>query len=96
MDQKREANNYYLSDKAHVDDLVKRAEQEAKKIIEEFKLYYDCDLSIEITVDKYYMGYGIGAVMKVGGDEVRKYDDCGVCFLDLHIMIMQRMLDLRK
>lgn len=88
-----ERPSYFMCGKRSVGDLVKRAEQEAEKILQEFKAFYTGDIGITIKPVEWLLCYSIGAVLTVNGETCREYDDVELCFLDLNELMLKRMIE---
>ncbi|NCC06700.1 MAG: hypothetical protein EOM30_01330 [Clostridia bacterium] len=91
-----ERPSYFLCSRRDVPALVKRAEAEAAQILKEFGEFYKTAgvLAIEIKPVQYFRGYGISGRLTWDGETVIEESDCGLLFLTLNEVMLNRMLQL--
>lgn len=93
---KKEHPTYFLCSRSDIPGLVAKAEAEAAQILEEFSMFYRTagELTIKIEPIQYAMGYGIGGKLLWDGEPVLEESDCGLLFLHLNEVMLNRMLQL--
>lgn len=93
---KKERPTYFLCSRRDVPGLVKRAETEAAQILKEFAEFYSTAGKLEIVIDpiQHPMGYSIGGRLNWDGETIVEENDCGLLFLQLNEVMLNRMLQL--
>lgn len=88
--------NYFLCSRRHVPGLVAKAEAEAEQILKEFSVFYQTagELTIKIEPVQYICGYSIGGKLLWDGDTILHESDCGLLFLKLNEVMLNRMIQL--
>ncbi len=78
--------------------LIKKAKQEADKILAEFSAFFDTNgkLGIEITpIDHGGITYSVAATLTWDGEPMQRQDDpCDLLFLQLNNLMLHRMIQL--
>lgn len=85
--------SYFCCGRNQIPEIQAKAEKEATRVIKEFNIYYTGDVGIAITVIEHRLCYSIGAILMVNGESVREYDDAGLCFLDLDLLMLGQLND---
>ena len=87
---------YFLCGRRDVPDLVEKAKTEAAQILNEFSMFYRTSgkLAIEIEPIQYPLGYSIGGRLTWDGETIMKETDCGLIFLHLNEVMLNRMIQL--
>lgn len=89
-------STYFLCSRSDVPGLIKRAETEAAQILKEFADFYSTAGKLEIVIEpiQHPMGYSIGGRLTWDGETVVEESDCGLLFLQLNDVMINRMLQL--
>ena len=87
---------YFLCSRRDVPGLVVKAEAEAEQILKEFSAFYETagKLTIKIEPVQYVCGFGIGGKLLWDGEPILEENDCGLLFLLLNEVMLNRMLQL--
>lgn len=93
---KEDNPTYFLCSRRDVPGLVEKAKKEAEQILKEFSMFYRTagKLAIEIEPIQYAMGYSIGGKLTWDGQAVMEESDCGLLFLHLNEVMLNRMIQL--
>jgi hypothetical protein len=98
MNRKIDTENptYFLCSRKDIPGLVVKAKSEAAQILKEFAMFYKTAgvLAIEIKPIQYAMGFSIGGRLTWDGDTVMEESDCGLLFLHLNEVMLNRMIQL--
>ena len=98
MKRKYETENptYFLCSRKDSPYLVEKAKNEAAQILKEFSMFYRTsgELAIEINPIQYAMGFSIGGRLTWDGETVMEESDCGLLFLHLNEVMLNRMIQL--
>lgn len=91
-----ETPTYFLCSRRDIPSLVEKAKAEAARILKEFSMFYRTsgELAIEINPIQYAMGYSIGAKLTWDSQTVMEESDCGLLFLHLNEVMLNRMIQL--
>ena len=91
-----ERPTYFLCSRRDIPGLVVKAEAEAEQILKEFSVFYKTagKLTIKIEPVQYACGFGIGGKLLWDGEPVLEEKDCGLLFLHLNDVMLNRMLQL--
>ena len=92
MDLKKPS--YFLCSRSDVPALIKRAEKEAAQILKEFAEFYSTTGKLEIVIEpiQHVMGYSIGGRLTWDGETIIEESDCGLLFLQINDVMLNRML----
>lgn len=92
----KENPTYFLCGRKDIPELVKKAKAEAAQILKEFSMFYRTsgELTIEIEPIQYPLGFSIGGKLKWDGDTIMEETDCGLLFLHLNEVMLNRMIQL--
>lgn len=90
------AMGYFLCSKSESIELLKKAQEEATKVLDEFKIYYAGDIGINVYVKKHVMGYSIAGDLTVNGEKCETYDPIDLCFLTLNELIIKRLIEIKR
>lgn len=87
---------YFLCGRRDIYALMEKAKAEAAQILKEFSMFYRTagKLAIEIEPIQYAMGYSIGGKLTWAGEVVMQETDCGLLFLHLNEVMLNRMIQL--
>ena len=87
---------YFLCGRRDIPELVEKAKAEAEQILKEFSMFYTTagELAIEIYPIQYVMGFSIGGKLTWDGETVMEESDCGLLFLHLNEVMLNRMIKL--
>lgn len=87
---------YFLCARRDIPALVEKAKAEAAQILKEFSMFYRTagELAIKIEPIQYAMGYSIGGALAWDGETVMHETDCGLLFLHLNEVMLNRMIQL--
>lgn len=87
---------YFLCSHRDIPSLVAKAEAEAEQILKEFSMFYKTtgDLTIKIEPVQFVCGFGIGGKLLWGGTPILEENDCGLLFLHLNEIMLNRMIQL--
>lgn len=93
---KKERPTYFLCSRRDVPGLMKRAEAEAAQILKEFAAFYSTAGKLEIVIEpiQHFRGFSIGGRLTWDGETVVEESDCGLLFLQLNDVMINRMLQL--
>ena len=93
---KEDNPTYFLCSCRDIPGLVEKAKREAEQILKEFSMFYRTagKLAIEIEPIPYAMGYSIGGKLTWDGQPVMEESDCGLLFLHLNEVMLNRMIRL--
>lgn len=98
MKRKTEIENptYFLCSRKDIPFLTEKAKAEAAQILKEFSIFYRTagGLAIEINPIQYAMGFSIGGKLTWDGETVMEESDCGLLFLHLNEVMLNRMIQL--
>jgi hypothetical protein len=98
MNRKIDTENptYFLCSLKDIPDLVEKAKAEAAQILKEFAMFYKTagELAIEVEPIQYAMGFSIGGRLTWDGETVMEESDCGLLFLQLNEVMLNRMIQL--
>lgn len=89
----KEHPDYFSCTTRDVPRLVEKSKQEAEKILRDFSEFYVGDIGIEIGTKRHGICWSITGTLTVNGNKVKEYDPCDLCFLDLNMLMMKRMID---
>ena len=86
----------FFCSRRDIPTLVEKAKAEAKQILKEFAMFYKTagQLAIEIYPIQYAMGFSIGGKLTWDGETVLEETDCGLLFLHLNEVMLNRMIQL--
>lgn len=86
----------FFCSRRDIPELVKKAKAEAAQILKEFSMFYKTagQLAIEIEPIQYEMGFSIGGKLTWDGETVLEETDCGLLFLHLNEVMLNRMIQL--
>lgn len=92
----RETPTYFLCGRGDIPGLVAKAENEAAQILKEFSMFYRTagELAIKIEPIQYPLGYSIGGKLTWDGETIMEETDCGLLFLHLNEVMLNRMIQL--
>lgn len=87
---------YFFCSRRDIPGLVEKAKAEAAQILKEFSMFYKTagELAIEIEPIQYALGFSIGGKLTWNGDTVMEESDCGLLFLHLNEVMLNRMIKL--
>lgn len=88
--------SYFLCSKRAIPSLLEKAEREKQQILLELRLYYNCNIDIEIVVAQHFRGFTIGGRLIVNGKKVREYELLDLLFYDLNALIMSAIVKQRE
>lgn len=93
---KEDTPTYFLCSRRDIPSLVEKAKREAEQILKEFSMFYRTagKLAIEIEPIQHVMGYSIGGKLMWDGQPVMEESDCGLLFLHLNEVMLNRMIKL--
>lgn len=76
--------------------LTKKSEAEAAQILKEFAMFYKTagQLAIEIYPIQYELCFSIGGRLTWDGETIMEESDCGLLFLHLNEVMLNRMIQL--
>lgn len=96
MTRETENPTYFLCSRRDIPELVKKAKDEAAQILKEFSMFYRTsgELAIEIEPIQYPLGFSIGGKLTWDGDPIMEESDCGLLFLHLNEVMLNRMIQL--
>lgn len=98
MNRKIDTENptYFLCSHKDIPGLVEKAKAEAAQILKEFAMFYKTagELAIEVEPIQYAMGFSIGGRLTWDGETVMEESDCGLLFLQLNEVMLNRMIQL--
>lgn len=88
--------SFFLCCRSDIPELMKRAEIEAVQLLKEFAEFYSTTGKLEIVIEpiQHPMGYSIGGRLTWDGETVVEESDCGLLFLQLNDVMLNRMLQL--
>lgn len=91
-----EQPTYFFCSRRDIPKLVEKAKAEAAQILKEFSMFYRTagELAIEIYPIQYALGYSIGGKLTWDGDTLMEESDCGLLFLHLNEVMLNRMIQL--
>ena len=91
-----EEPTYFLCSRKDIPGLLEKAEAEAAQILKEFSMFYRTAGKLEIVIEpiQYVMGYSIGGKLTWDGETVLEETDCGLLFLHLNEVMLNRMIQL--
>lgn len=92
----RENPTYFLCSRRDVPHLIAKAKVEASQILKEFSMFYKTagELSIVVYPIQHVMGYSIGGKLTWDDETVMEESDCGLLFLHLNEVMLNRMIQL--
>ena len=87
---------YFLCSRRDIPQLVAKAEEEAAQILKEFSMFYKTagELAIKIEPIQYACGFSIGGKLTWDGQTLMEESDCGLLFLHLNEVMLNRMIQL--
>ena len=87
---------YFLCSRRDIPGLVAKSEEEAEQILKEFSVFYKTagELTIKIEPIQYTCGFSIGGKLLWDGEPVLEEKDCGLLFLHLNDVMLNRMIQL--
>lgn len=93
---KIETPTYFFCSRRDIPAMVKKAKVEAAQILKEFSMFYKTsgELAIEINPIEYDLGFSIGGRLTWDGDTLMEESDCGLLFLHLNEVMLNRMIQL--
>lgn len=98
MKRQEEIENptYFLCSRRDIPFLTEKAKNEAAQVLNEFSMFYRTagKLAIEIKPIQYAMGFSIGGKLTWDGETVMEESDCGLLFLHLNEVMLNRMIQL--
>ena len=91
-----ETPTYFFCSRRDIPGLVEKAKAEAAQILKEFSMFYKTagELAIEIEPVQYALGFSIGGKLTWDGETVMEESDCGLLFLHLNEVMLNRMIQL--
>lgn len=84
--------DYFSCGRRSVQQLIEKAEEEAKQLLKEFSLFYTGDIGIIITAKQHITCWSISGTLTVNGEVVKTEDPCDLLFLELNELMMKRMI----
>lgn len=94
MNREPETDNRFLCRRSSVPAMIAEAEKERDQILAEFKVFYIGDIGVRIYAAEHVMGASIAGDLTVNGETCRQYDPVDLCFLDIHHLMLKRMIEL--
>ena len=96
IQRERENPTYFLCGRRDIPKLVEKAKAEAAQILKEFAMFYTTagELAIQIYPIQFPMGFGIAGKLTWDGKTVMEESDCGLLFLHLNEVMLNRMIQL--
>lgn len=93
---REDSPTYFLCSRRDIPNLVEKAKAEAAQILKEFSMFYNTGgkLAIEIEPIQYVMGWSIGGRLTWDGETIMQETDCGLLFLHLNEVMLNRMIQL--
>lgn len=93
---KKENPTCFLCGLRDIPCLIAKAKVEAAQILKEFSMFYTTagELAIEIYPIQYVMGFSIAGKLTWDGKTVMEESDCGLLFLHLNEVMLNRMIQL--
>ena len=87
---------YFFCGRKDIPSLVEKAKIEAEQILKEFSMFYKTTgkLAIEINPIEYALGFSIGGKLTWDGEPIMEESDCGLLFLHLNEVMLNRMIQL--
>ena len=87
---------YFFCSRRDIPGLVEKAKTEAAQILKEFSMFYKTagELAIAIYPVEYAMGFSIAGKLTWDGETVIEESDCGLLFLHLNEVMLNRMIQL--
>lgn len=94
--EEKENPTYFLCSRKDIPSLMKKAKVEATQILKEFAMFYRTagELAIEINPIQHVMGFSIGGRLTWDGKTIMEESDCGLLFLHLNEVMLNRMIQL--
>jgi hypothetical protein len=91
-----ETPTYFFCSRRDIPGLVEKAKAEAAQILKEFSMFYRTagELAIEIAPIEYALGFSIGGKLTWDGQTIMEESDCGLLFLHLNEVMLNRMIQL--
>lgn len=91
-----EKPTYFFCSRKDIPSLVEKAKAEAEQILKEFSMFYRTagKLAIEINPIQYALGFSIGGKLTWDGNPIMEESDCGLLFLHLNEVMLNRMIQL--
>lgn len=91
-----EQPTYFLCGRRDIPTLIEKANAEAAQILKEFAMFYKTagELAIEVYPVQYPMGFSIAGKLTWDGDTLMEESDCGLLFLHLNEVMLNRMIQL--
>ena len=91
-----ETPTYFFCSRRDIPGLVEKAKAEAAQILKEFSMFYRTagELAIEVAPIQYALGFSIGGKLTWDGETVMEESDCGLLFLHLNEVMLNRMIQL--
>lgn len=91
-----ETPSTFFCSRRDIPGLVEKAKAEAAQILKEFSAFYNTGgkLAIEIAPIQYALGYSIGGKLTWDGETIMEETDCGLLFLHLNEVMLNRMIQL--
>ena len=92
----KETPTYFLCSRSDIPGLIEKAKTEAAQILKEFSMFYRTagELAIKIEPIQYPLGYSIGGKLTWDGEIIMEETDCGLLFLHLNEVMLNRMIQL--
>lgn len=94
MNKEHADDSYFLCRRSETAELIKKAEQERDKILNELKTFYTGNIGIRIYAADHVEGASIAGDLTVNGEICRQYDPVDLCFLELNELMLKRMIEL--
>lgn len=91
-----EAPNLFMCGAKSLRRMKEKARQQADKILQELRVFYTGDITIEIAEVEWATCWSVGAILKVNGEKCREYDTADLLFLDLNELMLKRMIEARR
>lgn len=88
--------NYFLCEHRDAERLLKKAEEEKRRILKEFAIFYHGAIDVIIYPVRHVTGTSIAGALTVNGEKVREYDPVDLCFLDMNELMLTQLAKRRK
>ena len=96
QDVERKPGNSLLCTKAELPEIMRRLERQRLDAIKDVSVFFLGDIDIRLEPTKYVTGWGVEATLTVNGETVRHYMTAGLCFLELNLLVLEKIIELRR
>ena len=82
----------FLCRKDELPAVLEKAEKDKARVLKELAIFYTGEIGIEFATVSHCMGWSVTAILTVNGETVREYMSPELCFIDLEMLMLGKLL----